>query len=75
MWHTVVGIMALNFEKLSSNMHVYNIEKKRIRASLQKKGPTLVKILSHNVSGWEWRGSFLEGCPTILELIVFRQIY
>jgi hypothetical protein len=30
MWHTVVGIMALNFEKLSSNLHVYNIEKKRI---------------------------------------------
>ncbi len=63
--------MALNFEKLSSNLHVYNIEKKRIGASLQKNWATLVKILSHKVSGWEWRGSFLEGCPTILELIVF----
>ncbi len=56
MWHMVVGIMALKFEKPSSNLHVYNIEKKRIGGSLQKKGLTLVNTLPHKVSGWDWKG-------------------
>jgi hypothetical protein len=48
MWHTVVGIMALKFEKPSSNLHVYNIEKKGLEVPLKRTGlhsliPYLIK--------------------------------
>jgi hypothetical protein len=48
--------MALEFEKPSSNLHVYNIEKKGLEVPFKRTGPTLVNTLSHKVSGWEWKG-------------------
>jgi hypothetical protein len=49
MWHKVVGIMALKFEKPSSNLHVYNnIEKKGLEVPFKRTGlhwliPYLIK--------------------------------